>query len=202
MELYSQLIKLGYRRSGGHTYRPHCHHCQECLPCRIAVKFFVPKRNQQRCLQYNEDLTTRIVPACYSKQHFELYRSYINSRHSDGDMVNPKPEDYKNFLYSDWSNTFFIEAYKNNQLIAVAVTDQTHSGLSAVYSFFDTSEPRRSLGTFCILQQIKHTATIQLEHLYMGYWIEQSRKMKYKVSFQPLEVFHGNTWKQIDAITA
>jgi len=112
MELYSQLIQLGYRRSGGHTYRPHCQHCQECLPCRIPAEFFTPNRSQKRCLKHNEDLTTRIVPACFSAAHFELYRNYVNSRHGDGDMVNPEPEDYKNFLYSEWSNTFLLSLIK------------------------------------------------------------------------------------------
>jgi arginine-tRNA-protein transferase len=199
MTLYSQLIQLGYRRSGDVTYRPHCNECAECLPCRIPVKHFTPKRNQRRCLKINHDLTTSIVKANYSDEHFKLYQSYINSRHSDGSMVNPEPKDFSNFLYSQWSDTHFFEVRKDGRLIAVAATDYTHSGLSAVYCYFDPEESKRSLGTYCVLQQIQQAKAMQLDYLYTGYWIKGCRKMEYKAHFQPLEVLVNNTWKVMDA---
>ena len=199
LELYSQLIRLGYRRSGDFTYRPHCNDCTECQPCRIPVTTFVPKRNQRRCLKDNQDLSTNITKADYSDEHFELYQKYINSRHADSSMVNPKPEDFSNFLYSQWSNTHFLEVRKDEKLIAVAVTDYTDSGLSAVYSYFDPEESRRSLGTYCILRQIQQAKTLQLDYLYMGYWIKNCQKMEYKASFQPMEALINNTWEIMDA---
>jgi len=201
MHLFSQLIALGYRRSGNFTYRPHCRDCNECQPCRIPVRQFTPRRNQRRCLKANRDLALDVVKAGYSDEHFELYRKYINSRHADGDMVNPEPKDFTNFLFSDWSNTHFIEARtrKQGRLLAVAVTDVTEAGLSAVYSYFDPEFPDRSLGTFCILQQIQRARLMQFDYLYMGYWIRQCKKMKYKADFQPLEVFNDNEWKTSDA---
>lgn len=195
MALYSQLIELGYRRSGAYTYRPHCNQCQACQACRIPVKQFVPGRSQRRCLTTNSDLTSQIIKAGYSEEHFQLYQRYINSRHADGDMANPSPNDFKSFLYSEWSDTIFIEVRKQQKLIACAVTDCTLNGLSAVYSYFDPDENRRGLGTFCILQQIQHTQTLQQAYLYMGYWIQNCRKMEYKARFRPLEVLQGNRWK-------
>ena len=199
IELYSQLIELGYRRSGDYTYRPHCAECTQCQPCRIPVEQFVPRRNQRRCLARNRDLVIRSVPAAYDEEHFELYRCYINSRHADGDMVNPTPTDFSNFLYSEWSNTRFIEMRKDGKLLAVAVTDFVETGLSAVYSYFDPDESQRSLGTYCILQLIEETRRIGLDYLYMGYWIEHCKKMSYKATYHPLEIFVEHRWIRADA---
>lgn len=196
--LYSQLIQLGYRRSGDFTYRPHCNGCSECLPCRIPVDLYTPKRNQLRCMKKNQDLTTNIVPAKYTDEHFNLYQKYINSRHSDGNMINPEAKDFSNFLYSPWSNTSFIEVRNNGRLIACATTDYTHSGLSAVYCYFDPEESKRSPGTYCVIQQILRAKEMNFKYLYMGYLIKDCRKMEYKANFQPLEILVNNKWQIID----
>ena len=197
MGLYSQLIQLGYRRSGDHTYRPHCDDCQQCVPCRVPTKQFKARKTQQRCLKRNQDLSITITPAHYSDEHFALYSNYLAARHPDGDMVNPKPDDFKNFLYCDWSDTDFIEIRHNDQLKAVAVTDKVSDGLSAVYCYFDTSEAQRSLGNFCILQQIQLAESLGLDFLYLGYWIDQNKKMKYKADYRPLETFVNNQWSPL-----
>jgi len=195
MHIYSQLIKLGYRRSGDFIYRPHCNGCEECRPCRIPVAQFSARRSQQRCLKSNQDLTINMVKASYSDEYFNLYKEYLNARHVDGGMANPVPDDFKNFLYCNWSNSHFLEVRKNERLLAVAVTDVTPSGLSAVYTYFDPAESKRSLGSFCILQQIQQAQLMQVELLYMGYWIKDSQKMKYKNDFQPMEALMDNIWR-------
>lgn len=195
MQLYSQLIELGYRRSGSHTYRPHCKNCQQCISCRIPVNRFRPNRSQRRCLQVNNNCSTHRVTTQYSDEHFELYRRYINARHSYSNMANPLPEDYKNFLFSRWSDTFFLELRENRQLIAVAVCDQVNSGLSAVYSYYGPEAPNRSLGTYCILKMIEQTKLMGLEYLYLGYLIQGCNKMRYKQCFRPLEVFINSQWQ-------
>ena len=194
MAIYSQLIQLGYRRSGDHTYRPHCENCSECVPCRVPVNRFIARKTQQRCLKRNQDLSISIVPAHYSDEHFALYSKYLFARHPDGGMANPEPDDFKNFLYCDWSDTQFIEIRHNQQLKAVAVTDKVNNGLSAVYSYFDPSEKQRGLGSFCVLQQIQLVASLGLDYLYLGYWINQNKKMHYKANFKPLETFTNNFW--------
>jgi arginyl-tRNA--protein-N-Asp/Glu arginylyltransferase len=195
MQLYSQLIELGYRRSGSHTYRPHCSNCQKCIPCRIPVDDFRPNRSQRRSLQTNKNCSTQLVTADYSDEHFELYTRYINARHAGGNMANPLPDDYSKFLYSNWSDTFFLELRENSQLIAVAVCDQVNSGLSAVYSYFEPEASSRSLGTYCVLKMIEQTKRMGLEYLYLGYLIHSSNKMRYKRFFRPLEVFISNHWQ-------
>lgn len=192
--LYSLLINKGFRRSGGFVYRPHCPNCTACQPCRINIKTFKPTRNQRRCLAKNFDLTTHLKAAEFSREYFELYRRYINSRHGDGSMANPSEEDFKNFLLCDWSQTLFIESRQKGRLLAVAVVDYMSNGLSAVYSFFDPDEHKRSLGTHAILQQIWLARLYHLPHLYLGYWIKNHPKMDYKGNFSGLEILRNMRW--------
>jgi arginine-tRNA-protein transferase len=194
MQLYSQLIELGYRRSGSYTYRPHCSKCSECIPCRIPVSRFKPNRSQRRSLQANEACTMRMINAGFHDEHFDLYRRYINTRHADGNMANPLPEDYRHFLYSDWSDTFFLEFREHSRLLAIAVCDRVNSGLSAVYTYYDPDMTSRSLGIYCVLKMIEHTVTMGRKYLYLGYMIQGSQKMKYKQFFRPLEVLVNNQW--------
>jgi arginine-tRNA-protein transferase len=198
MPLYSHLIELGYRRSGLHTYRPHCRLCNACIPCRIPVRQFVPRRKQRRAEQANEDCTIRLTEAGFSEERFALYSRYLNARHSEGGMANPQPDDFSNFLYCDWSDTRFLEVRRQNELIAVAVCDVVTNGLSAVYSFFNPYERGRSLGTFCVLQLISQTRQMGLGHVYLGYLIMESRKMRYKADYRPLEIFRDNRWQLFD----
>ena len=197
--LYSLLINKGFRRSGGFVYRPHCPSCSACLPCRINVEAFEPNRNQRRCLTKNYDLTTHVKKAEFSREYFELYRRYINSRHSDGSMANPSEEDFTNFLLCDWSQTLFIESRKKGRLLSVAVVDYMTNGLSAVYSFFDPDESRRSLGTHAILQQIWLASLHNLQYLYLGYWIKNHPKMDYKGNFSALEILQKMNWQPVSA---
>jgi leucyl-tRNA---protein transferase len=198
MPLYSQLIELGYRRSGQHTYRPHCRLCDACIPCRIPVHRFEPRRNQRRAAQINSDCTIHLTEAGFNEERFALYSRYLNARHHDGGMANPQPVDFINFLYCDWSDTLFLEVRRQDQLIAVAVFDRVLYGLSAVYSFFDPRERGRSLGTYCVLQLINQAQQMKLSHVYLGYLILESRKMAYKADYRPLEIFRDNRWRLFD----
>jgi len=198
MPLYSHLIELGYRRSGRHTYRPHCRQCNACIPCRIPVLQFAPRRKQRRAEQANSDCVVRLTEAGFNEERFALYSRYLNARHSEGGMANPQPEDFSNFLYCNWSNTRFLEIRRREELLAVAVCDLVSTGLSAVYSFFNPDEPGRSLGTFCILQMIEQAGRMGLGYVYLGYLIMESSKMSYKVDYQPLEIFRDNRWQSFD----
>ena len=187
-QIYDVALARGYRRAGGHVYHPQCHQCRACIPARIAVAQFNANRSQRRCLRRNEDLTLRIEPAAYRDEYFDLYQRYLGARHPDGGMDNPDAEDFSRFLYTTWSPTSFIELRLHGKLLAVAVTDVVSSGLSAVYTFYEPEETARGLGTYSILRQIELTRTRGLQHLYLGYWIENHPKMDYKSRFLPLQL--------------
>jgi len=194
MPVYNQLIQHGFRRSGAHCYRPHCKGCQDCIACRIPVKEFIASRSQQRCLKKNRDLDLSVVGAGFSDEYFELYRRYLDYRHLDGSMANPAKDDFKQFLYCDWSDTQFLELRLRDKLLAVAVTDMLSDGVSAVYSFFDPELEKRSLGSFCIMTQINFVKQLGLDYVYLGYWIEKHNKMHYKSNFRPLQLYLDEQW--------
>ena len=194
MQTYNGLIQHGFRRSGGYVYRPHCPKCQECISVRVPVKQHRLSRSEQRVMRRNEDIVVSSTAGKFREEHFDLYQRYINSRHSDGSMANPSKSDYHRFLICDWTETLFFEFRHNRHLVAVAVSDITSSGLSAVYTFFDPEFDARSLGHFAILRQIQEARERELDYLYLGYWIKDCSKMNYKRRYRPLEGYIANQW--------
>lgn len=194
-EVYSVLSQHGFRRSGENLYRPACPQCRACIPVRVCAKLFVPRRIQRRTWRQNQDLNIRTVPARYDSELLALYHRYLTSRHPGGGMDNPSVESFKGFLLSAWSQTVFFEMRFQGRLIAVAVADVLNDGLSAVYTFFDPEFSRRSLGRFSILFEIAEAQRRELPWLYLGYWIKQSEKMRYKDEYQPLEYFRNGEWR-------
>ena len=63
-----------------------------------------------------------------------------------------------------------------------------------VYSFYDPAWSVRSLGTYMILEQVEYARSLGLPFVYLGYWIEGSRKMRYKSRFQPQEHLTSKGW--------
>lgn len=191
---YQALTDQGFRRSGSHLYRPHCESCQACIPTRVPVADFSPNRSQRRVLKKNADLRIEIEEATFSKRHYHLYERYISLRHADGDMFPASEDQYRSFLLSPWSNSLFVSVYADKRLLSVGVTDQQPRGLSAIYTFFEPSEERRSLGVFSILKQIELARELGLPFLYLGYWIKESPKMAYKIQYRPTELFLNGNW--------
>lgn len=198
METYNELIQFGFRRSGGYLYRPHCPSCNQCVSVRVPVGQFHLSRNDKRTLKINQDLHLRSVKGKFFEEHYELYRKYINQRHAGGSMENPSKTDFHRFLICDWADTLFIEFREGKKLVAVAVTDITNSGLSAVYTFFDPEMRSRSLGHFAILKQIEYAQQQDLIYLYLGYWIKDCEKMSYKSRYTPAEGFINDMWVELD----
>gem|GEM_PF-2118 len=78
--------------------------------------------------------------------------------------------------------------------MALCVLDELDHGLSAMYTFFDPAQAARSLGTYVILWQIEKARRLNLPCLYLGYWIKDCDKMRYKTDFRPLELLIGTKW--------
>ncbi|MCB1854519.1 MAG: arginyltransferase [Halieaceae bacterium] len=195
--LYSKLSLLGFRRSGNHIYRPHCTHCEACVPARIPVALFQPGRSQRRTLQRNEDLRVRRTEDLRDEEAFQLYRRYIELRHADGDMFPPDREQYESFLNNAWDCTHYYRFYDRHSLVALAVVDELQDGLSAIYTFFEPLQEKRSLGSYAILWQVQRARALGLDYVYLGYWIKGCRKMAYKSSYRPLELHVNNRWTVI-----
>lgn len=195
--VYDQALLHGFRRAGGHVYRPHCVGCQACVATRIPVANFQPNRAQRRVLKTNRDLSTRVVPATDAPRYLDLYRRYLSGRHPGGGMDDPDAEDYRRFLLGQWSDTRYLEIHQADRLLAVAVTDFSARGLSAVYTYYDPAESHRSLGTLAILTQVEIARTQGIPHVYLGYWIAGHPKMDYKRRFDGVEVLRGPDWVRL-----
>lgn len=194
-KLHSALSREGFRRSGNYLYRPHCKHCNACIPVRVDLARFVPNRRFKRISRLNQHLQVTLEPARFEEEFFELYVRYIAARHKGGDMYPPHREQFDQFLFGRWSDTHFACFRNQGKLISVAVIDLLDDGWSAVYNFFDPQEQRRSLGTYSILWQITEGQRLSLPYLYLGYLIEQSPKMSYKADFAPLQMFTAFGWQ-------
>lgn len=197
--VYETALAWGFRRAGGHVYKPNCRTCQACIPCRIPVALFAPNRGQRRCFRRNADLTISWCGADPDPATIALYERYVAWRHPGGGMDEPGLDDFHRFLIAPWNGTEFLEVRLNGELIAVAVTDGGRQSLSAVYTFYCPTHSHRSLGVFCILKQIERARTLGLNHVYLGYWIPGHPKMHYKSRFNPIEVLRQGRWQPLMA---
>jgi len=193
---YDGLTQAGFRRSHRFAYRPACSHCDACVPVRVLVGQFAPGKSLRRISRANTDLSIQITPARATAEQFELFRHYIESRHGDGEMAGMTDREYVSMIESSDIDTRLAE-FRNAEgdLLAVCLLDWLADGLSAVYSFFDPNESRRSLGTYVVLWLIEAAKRDRAAHVYLGYWIKGSRKMAYKTRFRPLEGFGATGWQ-------
>ncbi|MBA1291358.1 arginyltransferase [Pseudomonas japonica] len=192
--VYADLSELGFRRSGDHLYRPHCQRCNACVPARIPAARFLPNRQQKRVLKRNADLTVTAARPRFTEEYFDLYKRYIDQRHADGDMYPPSRDQFSTFLVRDLPFSRFYEFRLGTRLLAVAVTDLLPNGLSAVYTFYEPEQERRSLGRFAILWQITEALRLDLGAVYLGYWIKNCKKMNYKTQYRPIELLINQRW--------
>jgi len=193
-EQYDSLVKRGFRRSGTLVYRPHCASCQACVPVRVPVRVFEPNRAQRRTMKRNADLAVTEIEPCLDDEHFDLYRKYQSMRHTGGSMDDPDPAKFEDFLVSSDMDTTFIDMRLDGKLICVAVMDRLVDGLSAIYTFFDPEHAPRSLGTYAVLWQIFAAQSASLDWLYLGYWIDDCDKMKYKTDYKPMQGYLNGRW--------
>ena len=197
--LYDALTLSGFRRSHNVAYRPACPGCRACVPVRVVAPSFAPGASLRRIVRRNADLVDQDLPARATAEQYELFLRYVTSRHGDGEMAGMAFADYAAMVQDSPLRTFVTEIRSpKGRLCACALVDRLEDGLSAVYSFFDPALDQRSLGTFTIIRLIAKSRQLDLPYLYLGYWIEGSRKMSYKWRFRPLEGLTAEGWQLLD----
>ena len=196
--LHERLSRAGFRRSHNIAYAPVCPGCQACVPIRVVSEEFTPDRTQRRILRANADLTISEMPARATAEQFSLFQRYQKNRHADGDMAAMGYYDYRAMIEDTPITTGILEFRdEQDRLLGACLTDWLADGLSAVYSFFDTDEDKRSLGTFAVLWLIGRARSLGLPYVYLGYWVPESRKMAYKARFRPSEILISGAWHRL-----
>jgi arginine-tRNA-protein transferase len=208
-ELNDILTHGGFRRSQSIAYRPACDGCRACVSVRVIAEEFHPTRNMRRVLERNADVVGEMRVSAPTSEQFSVFRGYLDSRHRDGGMADMTVLDYAMMVEDSHVETRVVEYRRRNPdsrftergtgpLLAVALTDVLSDGLSMVYSFYDPDYAARSLGTFMILDHIERARRMGLAYVYLGYWVEGSRKMDYKGRFLPQERLLPDKWTRFD----
>jgi arginine-tRNA-protein transferase len=203
--LIDNLLRGGFRRSQNIAYMPYCEGCHACVSVRVMVDEFCMRRSMRRVIDKNSRLVAlRRKPEPTSEQ-FALFRRYIDARHADGGMADMTVLDYAMMVEDSVINTFVTEYRLKPEnaldsdpetwpLVAAALCDLLSDGISMVYSFYEPEAEPMSLGTYMILEHITYARQLGLPYLYLGYWINGSRKMNYKMRYTPQELLGPNGW--------
>ncbi len=208
-ELNDLLTHGGFRRSQSIAYRPACETCRACISVRVVVDDFKPSRNMRRIAERNADVVGSLRTPGPSSEQYSVFRAYLDARHRDGGMADMSVLDYAMMVEDSHVTTKVVE-YRgrgpdtsftgrgSGPLMSVALTDILSDGLSMVYSFFEPEYADRSLGTMMILDHIARARRMGLPYVYLGYWVEGSRKMDYKGRFLPQERLLGPGWTRYE----
>ena len=199
---HDSLAKAGFRRTQHLTYRPACPGCNACNPVRVRCADFRWSRTFRKLLKRNADLTARPVQAIATREQFRLFQAYQQGRHGDGEMAMMDFADYAEMVERSPIETYLIE-YRDTagELAAIMLVDEQEDGLSAVYSYFDTTDGTRGFGTYMVLDLIERTKAQGLGYVYLGYWIPDCRKMAYKTKYRPYELLTPEGWVEAETST-
>ncbi len=203
--LNDALGRIGFRRSQTVAYRPSCLDCTACVSVRVLAEEFAPSTAQRRNLKRNGDLVVTMCRPWSTSEQFELLQRYLGLRHPGGGMATMDEVDFADMVEHSPVTSYVVEYREPSfdgvtpgRLVGACLTDRQGDGLSMIYSFYDPEHHARTgLGNFIILDHIARATEMGLPYVYLGYWVEGSPRMQYKVRYRPLEQLGRNGWQRM-----
>lgn len=205
--LNDALGRIGFRRSQTVAYRPSCVSCSACVSVRVVADEFAGSSTQKRNLKRNSDLVATTCKPWSTNEQFELLQRYLGARHPGGGMATMDEVDFADMVEHTPVTSYIVEyrepsadGVKPGRLVGACLTDRQGDGLSMIYSFYDPDHPTRTgLGNYIILDHIRRAIEMELPYVYLGYWVDGSARMQYKVRYRPLERLGRNGWERMSA---
>ncbi len=199
--LNDALGRIGFRRSQTVAYRPSCADCSACISVRVVAGEFRASATQRKALRRNSDLIATMCRPWSTAEQFELLQRYLGVRHPGGGMASMDEVDFADMVEHTPVDSYVIE-YREpradgspGRLVGACLTDRQGDGLSMIYSFYEPDHAGRSgLGNYIILDHIRRANELGLPYVYLGYWVEGSARMQYKVRYRPLERLTRDGW--------
>ena len=202
--LNDALGRIGFRRSQTVAYRPSCSNCRACVSVRVVANEFRASNTQKRNLKRNADLIAIECRPWATGEQFELLQRYLGARHPGGGMAAMDETDFADMVEHTPVTSVLVEYREPTEtgepgrLVGACLTDRQADGYSMIYSFYDPShETRSGLGNYIILDHIRRAAVDGLPFVYLGYWVEGSARMQYKVRYRPLERLSPEGWQRM-----
>jgi arginine-tRNA-protein transferase len=204
-ELNDALGRIGFRRSQGVAYRPSCVDCAACISVRVVTGEFQASATQRKMIRRHADLEVTACKPWTTEEQYALLRRYLKARHPGGGMVDMDESDFADMVEQSPVKTYLVEYREPStngrpgRLVGACLSDQQADGLSMIYSFFEPNDQNRpGLGTYIILDHIVRAARAGLPYVYLGYWVESSKRMAYKAKFRPLERLGPDGWRKFE----
>ena len=160
--------------------------------------------------------TTKLVKACYTTQKYELFNRYNSEVHGKSEPIRHslfklnfcRNEIQEEILVSKIDpskrlelGSYHLEFYLDGTLIGVDCIKILKTGVVHSYFFYETSLRPLNLGSIAFLEKAKiiqrHVKFFEkFKYVYLGFYVHNNPKLKYKVKFNPVELRCPvtNTW--------
>lgn len=157
-------------------------------PLRLDLARFEPSRSQRRVLARNRDLRVEMQPTALDEEMFEMFEAHRQRFRTDA------PDSLHNFISplapaEVPCRNETIRVYAGERLVATHFLDVGRTATSSVYSMFDLTESRRSLGVYTILLAVECSRRLGCRYYYPGYACREPSPYDYKKRFDALEEY-------------
>lgn len=164
-------------------------------PLRLDLARFTLSTSQKRVLKKNQDLEVEIRPAFIDEAKEALFHRHKNRfsenvPHSLYDFLAPEPANSP-------CETKEVCLFREGEMIAVSFLDIGAQATSSVYSIFEPTEPKRSLGIYLILLSIAYSLQNGKVFYYPGYAYKEPSFYDYKKKLRGLEQYDWREWQRV-----